>query len=351
MRDGGRSPGARLATRPVKGPAALLLALAAASAACSAPAGHASGGSPAGAPVPTTAAAGPEAFAASALWDDGRAEIDAYEASVRRYGVPRRLTAYLIVVKEDFSKRQLVKADPGHDPADLFPVLKLNHVITYQTGIYSYHQMASAFFDRGTMELVKLSLTSNEWCGNTYKEYTRRAGGGALHVHTYWDGQAEATYGIPAGADVVFYDALPLWIRSLPQTPGTVRTLRIVPAQIDSRGAPPEVRPATLKATSEERVQVPAGAFRALRWELQGSEGPPELFWTSRDHPYVLVAWNRPDGSDYRLKWTQRLAYWTLNRPGDERYLEGPEPGAPRRSPPGRPDRPGGRSPRGGPRR
>lgn len=298
------------------------------------------------------AGAGPEAFAASPLWDDGRAEIDAYEASVRRYGVMRRLTAYLIVVKEDFSKSSLVKADPGHDPADLLTVLKLNHVINYQTGIYSYHQMASAFFDRSTMDLVKLSLTSNEWCGNTYKEYTRRDGGGTLHVHTYWDGQAEASYPVPSGPDVVFYDALPVFIRSLPQAPGTVRELRLVPTQIDSRGAKPEIRTATLKAAAaEERVQVPAGEFRALRWELRAGVGPPETFWTARDHPYVLVAWDRPDGSAYRLKWTQRLAYWTLNRPGDEGYLEGPAPGTPRRSPPGRSDPPGGRSPRGGPRR
>jgi len=196
----------RLATRTASLSVLLLAALAAADGAGPRAAG-------AGPGAPGSVARGPEAFAASPLWDDGRAEIDAYEASVRRYGVMRPLTAYLIVVKEDFSKTQLVKADPGHDPADLLPVLKLNHVINYQTGIYSYHQMASAFFDRGTMELVKLSLTSNEWCGNTYKEYTRRDGGGTLHVHTYWDGQAEATYPVPGGPDVVFYDALPLYIR------------------------------------------------------------------------------------------------------------------------------------------
>jgi len=268
-------------------------------------------------------AAGPNPFAASALWDDGRAEIGAYEATIPRYGIPRSLTAYLIVVKEDFSRTQLVKADPGHDPADLFTVLKLNHVINYQTGIYSYHQMESCFFDRLSMDLVKLSLTSNEWCGNTYKEYTRHSGRAALHVRTYWDGQAEATYDLPVGPDVVFYDALPLLIRSLPQTPGTARSLRMVPTQIESRGPKPEIAPATLVAAREETKSVPAGSFRALRWELKPGAGRPDIYWTSREHPYVLVAWERADGGSYRLKWTQRLAYWTLNRPGDEKYLEG----------------------------
>src|SRR5437867_1884214 len=170
---------------------------------------------------------------------------------------------------------------PGHDPADLFTVLKLNHVINYQTGIYSYHQMESCFFDRLSMDLVKLSLTSNEWCGNTYKEYTRHTGRAALHVRTYWDGQAEATYDLPVGPDVVFYDAIPLLIRSLPQTPGTARALRLVPTQIESRGPKPEIAPATLVAAREETKSVPAGSFRALRWELKPGAGRPDIYWTS----------------------------------------------------------------------
>jgi len=306
--------GARLCGRPVAGLGALVLAAGVLGAVgCR--------GLTAG-----CAASPPNPFAADALWDDGRAEIDAYEATVRRYGIPRSLTAYLVVVKEDFSKTQLVKADPGHDPADLLTVLKLNHVINYQTGIYSYHQMASCFFDRGTMELVKLSLTSNEWCGNTYKEYTRRDGRGTLHVHTYWDNQAEATYDVPTGPAVVFYDALPLWIRSLPQSAGTERALRLLPSQIESKGPRPEAQAATLVAAREEGIVVPAGRFQALRWELRTAGGPPDVYWTAGDAPHVLVAWDRGDGGAYRLKWTQRLAYWTLNRPGDERFLQGPPP-------------------------
>ena len=306
--------GARQRGLPVAGLGALVLAAGALGAVgCRAPAGGAT-------------ASPPNPFAADALWDDGRAEIDAYEATIKRYGILRSLTAYLVVVKEDLSKTQLVKADPGHDPGDLRTVLKLNHVLNYPTGIYSYHQMASCFFDRGTMDLMKLSLTSNEWCGNTYKEYTRRDGRGTLHVHTYWDNQAEATYDLPTGPDVVFYDALPLWIRSLPQSAGTERALRLLPSQIESKGPRPEAQAATLVAAREEGIVVPAGRFRALRWELRTAGGRPDVYWTAGDAPHVLVAWDRGDGGAYRLKWTQRLAYWTLNRPGDERFLQGPPP-------------------------
>jgi hypothetical protein len=263
-------------------------------------------------------------FAAHALWDDGRAEVNAYDAAERRYGVLRPFTAYHIVVKEDLSRAQLVKADPGHDPADLVTVLKLNQVIEYQTGIYTYHQMASTFHARDGMDLLKFSLTSFEWCGNTYKEYTRRGSRATLHAHTYWDGMAEVAYDLPVGPDVVLYDAMPLWVRSLPQASGTSRDLRLVPGQISSQAPKPVIAPATLRAVGEEEVTTPAGRFRAMRWELTAGGGAPDTYWLARDHPRLLVAWDKPDGGRYRLKWTQRLAYWTLNAPGGEKHLAGP---------------------------
>jgi len=310
---------------------------------------------PAGGGAPDAAAsragsgppAAPNRFAADPLWDDGRAELNAYDATEMRDELPRPFTAYHIIVKEDFSNKQLVKADPGHDPADLMPVLKMNQVIALQTGIYSYHQMLSAFFQRSTMDLVKLSLTSFEWCGNSYKEYRRRDGRATLHVHTYWDGQSEATYDLPA--DAVFYDALPLWLRSLPQTPGLRRGLRLFPTQISSRGPKPEALPAALRAVAVETVTTPAGAIRATRWELRRSDPAPsvagrapapatgtgtagaageppvtDVYWLAAESPYPLVAWDRADGGRYRLRWTQRLAYWELNAPGGERHLAGP---------------------------
>ncbi len=295
-----------------------------------------------GAPTSAGAPAPANAFAADPLWDDGRAELNAYDATEMRYGIPRPFTAYHIIVKEDFSKRQLVKADPGHDPADLMPVLKMNQVIELQTGIYKYQQMLSAFFERSTMDLAKLSLALFEWCGNSYKEYRRGDGRAALHVHTYWDGQAEATYDLPVGPDLVFHDALPLWLRSLPQTPGVRRDLRLFPTVINSRGPRPESQPAALRAVAAESVDTPAGTFTALRWELTraapatpptnrssgtapaGGQAATDVYWLASDPPYMMVAWDRADGGRYRLRWSQRLAYWELNAPGGERYLTGP---------------------------
>src|SRR5207249_3206702 len=79
-------------------------------------------------------------------WGDGKAELDGYALTQPRYGELRAGTAVLIFVTEDFSDSARVKADPGKHPAsDVYPVLKLNFVRDFQTGIYDYNVMTSTF--------------------------------------------------------------------------------------------------------------------------------------------------------------------------------------------------------------
>ena len=80
------------------------------------------------------------------LWDDGKAELCAYEVLWTRYGNHYPGRALLILVKEPWNDKLDVKAD---DPAaSPFDVLKLNHVRDVATGIYTYHQMASVYLRR-----------------------------------------------------------------------------------------------------------------------------------------------------------------------------------------------------------
>src|SRR5690348_13231592 len=75
-------------------------------------------------------------------WGDGRAELSGYDLTFPRYGQLRRGVAVTVFVTETFSNSLRVKADPGkHPPADEFPVMKLNLVEDYQTGIYDYNDM------------------------------------------------------------------------------------------------------------------------------------------------------------------------------------------------------------------
>ena len=79
-------------------------------------------------------------------WSDNKAEMNGYRLVQPRYGAKRAGTAVLIYVTEDFSDSLRVKADPGQHPAsDVYPVMKLNDVRHFQTGIYDYNVMTSTF--------------------------------------------------------------------------------------------------------------------------------------------------------------------------------------------------------------
>ena len=70
-------------------------------------------------------------------WGDGQAELAGYDLTIPRYNQPLRGIAVTIFVTETFSNKLRVKADPSKHPAsDQFPVMKLNLVKDYQTGIF-----------------------------------------------------------------------------------------------------------------------------------------------------------------------------------------------------------------------
>src|SRR3989454_8081465 len=110
-------------------------------------------------------------------WGDGQAELAGYDLSIPRYNQPRRGVAITIFVTETFSNSARVKADPGkHPPSDEFPVMKLNLVKDYQTGVYDYNEMTSSFValqpvnGRAARSPTKTSVSRQEGGGDPYHQ-------------------------------------------------------------------------------------------------------------------------------------------------------------------------------------
>jgi hypothetical protein len=72
-----------------------------------------------------------------------------------------------IFVTEDFSERLRVKAErDDHPEGDVRPVMKLDAVRDFNTGIYDYSVMTSTFLRvREGWPVSKVSFSSQEWCG------------------------------------------------------------------------------------------------------------------------------------------------------------------------------------------
>ena len=242
-------------------------------------------------------------------WDDGKAEFCSYEVDWRRYGTLYPGTALLIVVKEPWAPDYDVKANRARE--DGFEVLKLNHVRDVPTGIYSYHQMASAFVRRDSGELRKLAVTSAEGCGISTAHLVE----GRLDTRSYFDGQGDQSHPYPEG--VLPEDALPMMLRELlsGELPARVETF---PSLMTGR-FPPLDPVAWTPERRQVRVEVPAGEFGAI--ELRLTRGNREMvFQFDERSPHRLLRWKKDDGTEYRLNKCERLAYWQMARPGAESW-------------------------------
>jgi hypothetical protein len=261
-------------------------------------------------------------------WGDGAAELSSYDLTFPRYGEPRRGTAVTIFVTETFSDALRVKADPGrHRASDEVPVMKLNLVQDFPTGLYDYGLMTSTFTSlapfrgRGAGSAVKVSFSAQEWCGHVYQQILPDARRVRSTSHSYFDGEADRdeTLGYPAGA--VFEDALLSWARGFagPRlAPGaSVEAAMLRSAEtVRLRHAPLEWEPTTLsRSPGTSSIQVPAGAFEVDTYTAAVGGSMPRT-WTIHVEaaaPHRLVRWETSEGKRAELVASERLRYWEMN--------------------------------------
>ena len=267
-------------------------------------------------------------------WGDGRGELAGYDLTFPRYGSLRRGVAVTIFVTETFSNSLRVKSDPGKHPAsDEFPVMKLNLVQDFATGIYDYNLMTSAFVALTPVNglpagsVTKVSFSSQEWCGNVYAQLLVDAGSARLTSHSYFDGEADQQRTIEAPAGTLDEDALPLWARGFAApalAPGEKQTVMVLGSLRGARLAhrPLEVRRATLsRAAATMRVTVPAGTFAVERRTVAINGGATWSFDVETAEPHRIIQWESSSGEKARLLKSDRLKYWELHDPGGEAAL------------------------------
>ncbi len=267
-------------------------------------------------------------------WGDGQAELAGYDLTFPRYGEKRAGVAVTIFVTETFSGALRVKADPGRHPAsDEAPVMKLNLVHDFPTGIYDYSLMTSAFVALAPAaglaagSPLKVSFSGQEWCGHAYAQLLFDRGSARLTSHSYFDGEAdeERELRVPAGA--LDADTVLLWARGLAAPSlraGERRDVPLVGSLLTARltHRPLEVGRATLaRAPSPERVTVPAGAFEAERRTVEIAGGPTWTILVEAAHPRRIVQWETSDGEKAILLASGRMKYWEMKAGGMEKAL------------------------------
>ena len=192
-----------------------------------------------------------------AYWYQGKAEITSYELEQARYGEVHPGHAVLIFVTEDFSRSQQVKLDrPGAAGEDAVKVLKLNFTKKFNTGIYPYSMMMSVFSPVSPDEdrrALKVTMSSQEWCGHTFSQLNRTGSGYEVHGYSYFESEGDESLTLPSAvSEDELWTTLRLDPESLPTgelelIPGTMfLRLRHVPwgvQKASARLAPAEGEP------------------------------------------------------------------------------------------------------------
>jgi hypothetical protein len=259
--------------------------------------------------LPAVAQFDPAFVQNSSYWNDGKAEFNIYDGQIVRYGQPRQSEVLHILVREPFDLKQMVKPDNWQRPG-VIQVLKMNQILHIPTGLYVYQQMESNFWRADNGRLAKFSFTSNDSCGNTYKEARRGAEIFTYQWHTYWDGMAEGREKVRLPPDGYFYDELPLRVRTIDfrKAAGDFE-IQLAPTIIDSKKDSLVWKPAQVHFESSER---------AIYVTVRHDAGT-DRFVLGRDFPYLLRTWQAADGSRLTLKRSLKVDYWNYHKLGDRK--------------------------------
>ena len=248
-------------------------------------------------------------------WGDGKAEFSIYGAQIMRYGEPREAEVLHILVREPFDSKQLVKPDDWKRPGTI-AVLKLNQILHVPTGLYVYQQMHSNYWRVDNAHLLKFSLTSNDSCGNSYKEARREGEQFKYEYRTYWDGMASGSEEVKPPANGYFYDELPWLVRTIDfSKPAGEFEIQLAGSTINSKKDTFRFEPAKISFTSDKRT---------ITVKVQHAGGADE-FILDRDGPHLMREWKAADGSRLKMKRNLKVDYWNYNKNGDrERALNNP---------------------------
>ena len=259
-------------------------------------------------------------------WSDGNAEVNRYILTQPRYGSQRSGQLFLIYVTEPFSKSLHVKVN-AYDPqnTDHTIALKLNIVESWQTGIYDYRLMTSQFFDAATsLSPLKISFSSQEWCGITYEESHWTQDQLSIRGQSYFEGESIDQQ---FSNELRSSDQLLVYLRGLmsggPQTIDNFSLSLLESArQRFLSHRPPTIYQGQIQKQAIRHQVTSLGTVKVQPFSYQRPNGVSCTVDVELALPHRIVAWACEDGEKALLESSMRTPYWRHTRPEDEHLLK-----------------------------
>jgi len=259
-------------------------------------------------------------------WRSGLAEITRYELKQARYGEYREGDAVLIFVTEEFLPEKQVKYE---FPANEKPVatLKLNATKKFYTGIYPYSMMTSTFspLNYEKSPALKVTSSSQEWCGHTFMQLNRRADKYKVELRSYFQAEGDRTFELEG---VMLEDEIWTRIRLAPASLPTGK-FRMIPSTqfVRLRHVKLKVERAVGKLEESRNPELSNAPLQTYSVSFQDLKRQLKIIF-EKDFPYRIIAWKESYLSGFgenakKLTTTARStnsirsAYWRQNKLSD----------------------------------
>lgn len=256
----------------------------------------------------------------SSQWYDGKAEISTYKISEKRYGEYRNGIRTMIFVTEPMRLSNNIKPDVDLPESKKIEVIKLNDIRRFNTGIYDYSVMTSVFAaveKRKNIPLfgtMKVSLTSQEWCGNVFELLKRQNKLFKGQLFSYFEEEGETNYTIENKGRVEAEENLWVIIRELRGSVlkiGESINLHIIPSAWSRRKThnPAKAEEGILIKVKSGKIETAIGSFRAVlfMWKFDGKQTE---VWIESSYPHRILSWKEWDGSKGEIIASGREPYW-----------------------------------------
>jgi len=243
-------------------------------------------------------------------WYAGKAEVNSYQLVQSRYGQERVGTSVLVFVTEDFSKNKHVKLDyPNQNPSDKVSVLKTNMIRKFNTGIYDYSMMASIFTPVSADKYphtLKVTTSSQEWCGHTWSQYNREKDGYVINGRSYFESEGDETSKLNADwLEDELWNRIRINPISVPTGP-----IKIIPGSFYSRldHVPFGVEDAVLEKKEDDTTTTFNLIYKSIDRRLS--------ITIKNQPPFKIRNWeetSKRGTTKARLMKSMHLPYWSMN--------------------------------------
>lgn len=261
-------------------------------------------------------------------WFSNKAEISSYDLQQAQYGELNEGQAVMIFVSEDFRLDKQVKLE-SDAKENATPVLKLNFIKKFITGIYDYSMYTSVFTPVQTNTFpasLKVTNTNQEWCGQSFMQLNYHQNGYQILGKSYFEEEVSEECHIDYAMleDELWTKIRLLSIEQLPK--GNVL---LIPSM--------NVLRLRHKKVQAEMAKIKLEAYKGdstfkgkdlMDYQIKFPESQRDLrIIFEKGFPHQIVGWEdtyevkkKKLTSRGILKATIQNAYWEKNSPADTTY-------------------------------